>query len=231
MFGSGILGLGHHYFWIGTPEYWFTIGGFFSALEPIPLVAMVVHSVFDSGTHNMKNNNHPALAWIIAHAFGNFFGAGVWGFMHTLPQINLYTHGTQWSASHGHFAFFGAYATLVIAFFYLALQKWRGNVWMSGGLAGAWKWKWALGLLNLGMIGMVMAMLISGYEQSQIERAIEGSSWVGYFVAQAHPWFVQGMWWRQIFGWMFAVGFVLLVWDLLTIGRRETRPAPSLTAG
>jgi nitric oxide reductase subunit B len=225
MFGSGILGLGHHYFWIGTPEYWFTIGGFFSALEPIPLVAMVVHSVFDSGTHNMKNNNHPALAWIIAHAFGNFFGAGVWGFMHTLPQINLYTHGTQWSASHGHFAFFGAYATLVIAFFYLALQKWRGGIWMSGGLAGAWKWKWALGLLNLGMIGMVMAMLVSGYEQSQIERAIEGSSWVGYFVAQAHPWFTQGMWWRQVFGWMFAVGFVLLVWDLLTLGRSERRPA------
>ncbi len=72
MFGSGILGLGHHYFWIGTPEYWFTIGGFFSALEPIPLVAMVVHSVFDSGVHKMKNSNHPALAWIIAHAFGNF---------------------------------------------------------------------------------------------------------------------------------------------------------------
>ena len=42
MFGSGILGLGHHYFWIGTPEYWFTIGGFFSALEPIPLVAMEI---------------------------------------------------------------------------------------------------------------------------------------------------------------------------------------------
>jgi hypothetical protein len=39
----------HHYFWIGTPEYWLTIGGFFSALEPIPLVAMVVHAVYDSG--------------------------------------------------------------------------------------------------------------------------------------------------------------------------------------
>ena len=49
MFGSGILGLGHHYFWIGTPDYWFSIGGFFSALEPIPLVAMVVHSVYDAG--------------------------------------------------------------------------------------------------------------------------------------------------------------------------------------
>ncbi len=41
MFGSGILGLGHHYFWIGTPEYWLSIGGFFSALEPIPLVAIL----------------------------------------------------------------------------------------------------------------------------------------------------------------------------------------------
>jgi len=77
MFGSGILGLGHHYFWIGTPEYWLTIGGFFSALEPIPLVAMVVHAVYDAGRHGFKSTNHPALAWLIAHAFGNFFGAGV----------------------------------------------------------------------------------------------------------------------------------------------------------
>jgi len=225
MFGSGILGLGHHYFWIGTPEYWFTIGGFFSALEPIPLVAMVVHAVFDAGHHKLKSTNNPALAWIIAQAFGNFFGAGVWGFMHTLPQINLYTHGTQWTASHGHLAFFGAYATMVIAFLYIALQKWRGNVYMGGNLVGAWKWKWAIFLLHAGMITMVMAMLISGYEQSQIERAIEGSTWMGYFAAQAHHWFTQGMIWRMVGGWMFTAGFVLLAWDLLTIGKREKRPA------
>ncbi|MEW5769473.1 MAG: cbb3-type cytochrome c oxidase subunit I [Pseudomonadota bacterium] len=225
MFGSGILGLGHHYFWIGTPEYWLTIGGFFSALEPVPLVAMVVHAVFDAGVHKLKSTNHPALGWTIAQAFGNFFGAGVWGFMHTLPQINLYTHGTQWSASHGHLAFFGAYATAVIGFFYLAAQKSRGNVWMSGGLVGAWKWKWAMAFLWIGMIGMTVALLIAGYEQSQIERAIEGSTWMGYFAAQGHPWFVQAMKWRQISGWAFTLGYVLLVWDLLSIGRRETRPA------
>ncbi|HEU0219450.1 MAG TPA: cbb3-type cytochrome c oxidase subunit I, partial [Gallionella sp.] len=175
MFGSGILGLGHHYFWIGTPEYWLSIGSFFSALEPVPLVAMVVHAVFDSGVHKMRNSNHPAMGWLIAHAFGNFFGAGVWGFMHTLPQINLFTHGTQWTASHGHLAFFGAYATINIAFFYIAMQKWRGNAWMSGGLIGGWKWKWSMVLLNLGMVGMTMGLLVAGYEQSQIERAIEGS--------------------------------------------------------
>lgn len=223
MFGSGILGIGHHYFWIGTPEYWLSIGGFFSALEPIPLVGMVVHAVYDSGKHNFKNNNHPAMAWLIAHAFGNFFGGGVFGFMHTLPQINLYTHGTQWSASHGHFAFFGAYATICIAVFYIAVQKWRGNVYMSGDIMNAWRWKWALALLNLGVVGMTIALLVSGYDQAFIERAQEGSTWAGYFKAQLSTWFQQGMWWRQVFGYVTAAGIVLLIWDLTTIGKRETK--------
>jgi len=226
MFGSGILGLGHHYFWIGTPEYWLTIGGFFSALEPIPLVAMVVHAVYDSGVKHMKGNNNPALAWLIAHAFGNFFGAGVWGFMHTLPQINLYTHGTQWSASHGHLAFFGAYATIVIAMIYIAMREVRGRDTFGSDLPdGGWKWKWALGLLNLGVVGMTMALLISGYEQSFIERAVGGSTWFGYFAAQVHPWFVQGMWWRMLFGFVTSAGIILLVWDLLTIGKSSKQQA------
>ena len=232
MFGSGILGLGHHYFWIGTPEYWLSIGGFFSALEPIPLVAMVVHAVYDSGQHGFKSSNHPALAWLIAQSFGNFFGAGVWGFMHTLPQINLYTHGTQWTASHGHLAFFGAYATINIAVIYLAIQRVRGNVWMSGGLAGnGWKWKWALGLLCGGVLGMTMALLIAGYEQSFIERALEGSTWSGYFQAQTAPWFLQGMWWRVVWGAVTCAGILLLFWDFLTIGKNETRAIQEISTG
>lgn len=229
MFGSGILGLGHHYFWIGTPEYWLTIGGFFSALEPIPLVAMVVHAIYDAGAHKFRSTNHPALAWIIAHTFGNFLGAGVWGFMHTLPQINLYTHGTQWSASHGHLAFFGAYATIIIAFFYLVAQKIRGNVWMGAGLADqGWKWKWAMGLLNGGVLGMTVALLIAGYEQSFIERAVEGSTWAGYFEAQNHVWFKQAMNWRLVFGGVTCLGALLLIVDILTIGKGESRSALAL---
>jgi nitric oxide reductase subunit B len=59
--GTGILGLGHHYFWIGTPGYWLAIGGFFSALEPLPLLGMVVHAVYDAGAQHMKTTNRPAL--------------------------------------------------------------------------------------------------------------------------------------------------------------------------
>jgi len=190
---------------------------------------MVVHAIYDAGRHGFKSNNHPALAWLIAHAFGNFFGAGVWGFMHTLPQINLYTHGTQWTSSHGHLAFFGAYATIVIAIIYLAIQKARGDVWMSGDLPGnGWRWKWALALLNIGVLGMTMALLVSGYEQSFIERALGGSTWSAYFQAQQTEWFMQGMYWRMVFGWVTAAGLAILLWDMLTIGRGEKRPVAQL---
>ena len=182
--------------------------------------------MYDTGRHGFRSNNHPALAWLIAHAFGNFIGAGVLGFIQTLPQINLYTHGTQWAASHGHLAFFGAYATIIVAFVYLSLQRWRGDVWMSGDLRDkGWKWKWALLLLNVGALAMSVPLLIAGYEQSFTERAAGGSTWQAYFEAQTTPSFVNAMQWRMVFGVMMTAGLVLLLWDFLTIGRGETRTA------
>ena len=155
--GTGILGLGHHYFWIGTPDYWLGIGGFFSALEPLPLLGMVVHAIYDAGTHRMKTTNRPAFYWTLAEAFGNFLGGGVFGFMITLPQLNLFAHGTQWTVSHGHFAFWGAYACGVISVCYLALQKLRAQAAVEGRL-----WIWSFGLLNAGLIGMVGSLLVRG---------------------------------------------------------------------
>ena len=61
--------------------------------------------------------NKAALLWSLGCATLAFFGAGVWGFMHTLHGINYYTHGTQITAAHGHLAFFGAYVSLNLAIF------------------------------------------------------------------------------------------------------------------
>src|SRR6516164_1377470 len=213
--GTGILGLGHHYFWIGTPSYWLTIGGFFSALEPLPLLGMVIHAIYDAGAHRMKTTNQPAFYWMLAEAFGNFLGAGVWGFMITLPQINLYAHGTQWTVSHGHFAFWGAYACGVLSVIYLVLQKTRGLAYVNGAL-----WKWSFAALNLGLIGMAGALLISGFAQAFVERAIGGSTHAAFIAAQENKWFIEGMIARLIFGFVFAIGYVVLVYDLLTLGRR-----------
>ncbi|HTO44356.1 MAG TPA: cbb3-type cytochrome c oxidase subunit I [Burkholderiales bacterium] len=217
--GTGILGLGHHYFWIGTPAYWLAIGGLFSALEPLPLLGMVVHAVYDAGTHQMKTSNKPAFYWVMAEAFGNFIGAGVFGFMMTLPQINLFSHGTQWTVSHGHFAFWGAYACGVIAVIYIALQKARDADVLNGRA-----WKWSFALLNLGMIGMVGGLLISGMAQAFYERAMGGSTLDAFMRGQTNPWFVQGVAVRLAFGLLFAMGYALLVYDLLRIGKRREYP-------
>ena len=224
--GTGILGLGHHYFWIGTPDYWLGIGGFFSALEPLPLLGMVVHAVYDAGTHRMKTTNRPAFYWTLAEAFGNFLGGGVFGFMITLPQLNLFAHGTQWTVSHGHFAFWGAYACGVISVCYLALQKARDQ-----GVVEGRAWMLSFSLLNFGLLGMVGSLLVSGIVQAFFERAIGGSTLDAFIAVQGNPWFMLGMYARLGFGIIFAAGYVTLVWDLAMLGRRAATvlaaPAPA----
>jgi hypothetical protein len=62
------------------------------------------------------------------------------------------------------------------------------------GWAATWQTterKWSLCLLNAGVMRMTVALLIAGYEQSFIERALEGSTWQGYFAARNHSWLKQ----------------------------------------
>ena len=221
VFGTGVLGLGHHYYWIGTPEYWLGIGGFFSSLEPIPLVAMIVHAVYDAGVHKLQTVNRPALFWIFLQAFGNFFGAGVWGFMHTLPQINLYSHGTQMAASHGHLAFFGAYVATNIVFVYIILQHLRAP---EGPMLDSKAWKVAYIGMILSMVGMVGALLVAGFAQTFFERAVGGATWQDYIVTQMHPWVSIPYLWRFGFGVLFLLSYLVLLYDIATIGKR----APSV---
>jgi len=224
LFGSGILGMGHHYFWIGTPEYWWEIGALFSALEPLPLVAMFIHVTYDWGKQTGKAveggkpspiANTTALAWFFSNAFGNFLGAGIWGFFHTLPQVNIYTHGTQFTSAHGHLSFFGAYATILIGMFYVAVQGTNGLSRMKMTFDG----KMALILINVGVFGMTVALTISGYGQVLVERAMMGATWEAFFVSQDALWFVQGLGWRLAMGVVTLVGFAYLVKDLLTTGK------------
>ena len=224
LFGSGILGLGHHYFWIGTPEYWWEIGALFSALEPVPLVAMFVHVMYDWGKEKgvqegrgekAQMNNTPAFLWFCASAFGNFLGAGIWGFFHTLPQVNIYTHGTQFTSAHGHLAFFGAYATILIGMFYIGVQGKNGIKVMKATFDS----KMAISLITIGVLGMTVSLTVAGYGQVLVERAQMGATWEGFFVSQNLVWFVQGLGWRLATGVVTFIGFLYLVKDLLTISQ------------
>ncbi len=214
VFGTGILGLGHHYFWIDTPEYWIGLGGFFSALEPLPLVAMVVHAVYDAGAHRLHAVNRPAFFWAILQAFGNFIGAGVWGFMQTLPQINLYSHGTQLAAAHGHLAFFGAYVGTVLTLVYIAVQNAAKVVRIP---LDTRSWSWAYALFILGIFGLAGSFTISGFVQTMVERAELGSTWAAFIASYTHPWYTNTLVWRFFFGLMIFAAYLILVYDLLSI--------------
>ncbi len=124
---TGILGTGHHYYWIGTPAYWQWIGSVFSSLEVIPFFAMVLFVFTMVWKGQREHPNKAALLWTLGCAVLAFFGAGIWGFLHTLAPVNYYTHGTQVTMSHGHLAFYGAYVCLNLAFITYAMPKLLGR--------------------------------------------------------------------------------------------------------
>lgn len=164
-FLSGILGTGHHYYFIGAPRYWLWIGGFFSALEPLAFLGMALFAIT---MYRKSGRNHPnkvAIYWTVGSAIMSFVGAGFLGFAHTLPQVNQWTHGTLITAMHGHLAFWGAYAMIVLAIISYALPLLTGRKLYNtmSGLLGFW-------LSNIGMLAMTAAFAVAGVAQVYLER-------------------------------------------------------------
>src|SRR5512147_1358918 len=203
---TGIAGTGHHYYWIGAPHYWLWIGGIFSALEPVPILLMLIDTMNHVKHRQIKIVNPLTWAIAIGCAVMHMIGAGVWGFMHTLPQINYYTHGSQVTVSHGHLAFFGAYALLNIMVFYYAMPKIKGiEVYDDS------RGKVAFWTMSTAMMLMGLSFGIAGVVQSYIERVLG----MGYMVAQAY----MRLWLGVTFflGICFFVGVIIMVIDLLTL--------------
>ncbi len=164
-FLSGVLGTGHHYYYIGVNKIWLIVGGIFSALEPLAFLAMAFFAVNMYRKGEKKHPNKIALFWTIGAAIVSFVGAGLLGFAHTLPQTNLYTHGTLVTAMHGHLAFWGAYAMIVLAIISYSLPNMTGRKLYDGvrGRVAFWT-------TNIGMIGMTMAFGVAGVAQVYLER-------------------------------------------------------------
>ena len=87
------------------------------------------------------------------------------GFAHTLPQTNLYTHGTLVTAMHGHYAFWGAYAMIGLAIISYALPNLTGRKRYNSVQGNAAFW-----LSNIGILGMTVAFGVAGVVQVYLER-------------------------------------------------------------
>ena len=179
---SGILGTGHHYYWIGTPGYWQWIGSVFSSLEVVPFFGMMAFAFVMVWKGRRDHPNKAALLWALGTATLAFFGAGVWGFLHTLHGINYYTHGTQITAAHGHLAFFGAYVSLNLAIISYAMPVLKGRDPYNQVLNMASFW-----LMSGGMVFMTFTLTFAGTVQTHLQRVngeyfmdVQDQLWVFY---------------------------------------------------
>ncbi len=180
LLGSGIIGTGHHYYWIGANEFWIALGSIFSGLEVIPLSLLAIEAwqqwvVIKQGGHAFPYRH--VFMFLMAVAIWNLVGAGVFGFLINLPIVNYFEHGSFLTANHGHAAVMGVFGMLAIA---LALYCTR-NVASERG----WRDRlftlsfWGL---NAGLAGMV-ALTLLPVGILQLNRAAEQGFWAARTLA------------------------------------------------
>lgn len=191
---TGVLGVGHHYWWQGADSQWIAIGGIFSALEPLPLVILMIEAIKEQKHIKAMGKKFEwgvPFLWLAGSAFLNWFGAGWLGMVINTPIINYYSHGTYLIIPHGHVAMLGAFGFIAYAFIYMVAK--------ANSLAKGLEWddrasKLGFWLLTLGVVLYSVPTLIIGLHQSQIAYEY------GYYFARLRESLeaVEGWMWFRI---------------------------------
>lgn len=222
---TGILGTGHHFFWIGAPEVWLWVGSIFSAMEPIPFFAMVLFAFTMVGNRRRQHPNRAATLWAKGTTVTAFFGAGVWGFLHTLAPVNFYTHGSQLTAAHGHLAFYGAYAMIVMTMISYAMPRLRGLGEAPDERAQTIE-IWGFWLMTLSMVAITLFLTAAGVVQVQLQRWPTDGTALSFMntVDQMALFF----WLRLAAGVVFLVGLICYLYSFKQRARATARDEAAL---
>ncbi|GAB3675807.1 nitric-oxide reductase large subunit [Halopiger thermotolerans] len=194
---AGIVGVSHHYWWVGLPDVWVPIGTTFSTLEFVPLVFVLYRSFGEYRTLRAQGEEFPytlPLLFIVGSSVWNFVGGGVLGFFINLPVINYYEHGTYLTVAHGHTATFGAFGLLALGLGTYILRVVTPEA--------AWQPTWfraAFWLTNLGLVVMSVASLLPiGF--LQLQTAFQE----GYAAARSREFYerdrIQTLLWARTLG-------------------------------
>jgi nitric oxide reductase subunit B len=212
IFLGGVLGTGHHFYWVGGPGMWIPLGSMFSFIEVLPLVLLITESIEQYRTikGHREFKYHLAYLYIIGAAFWNFVGAGVFGGgLINAPLVNYYEHATFLTLNHAHTALFGAFGLLALGLIYFCLRYAAGDKWSFDERIGRWAfWMYNGGLvlwilLNFFPIGW--PQLLASYEHGlAYARSLE-------FYDTTTLW----QWLRFPGDVVFALGAVLMAYDFL----------------
>jgi len=225
LLGSGLVGTGHHYYWIGSNDFWIALGSIFSGLEVIPLTLLAVEAVEHWTVMRRAGTHFPykhVFGFLVAVAFWNLFGAGVLGFLINLPVVNYYEHGSFLTANHGHGALMGVFGMLAIA---LALYCVR-NVTTDDGWSDK-LFRTSFWGLNVGLLGMIL-LTLTPVGLLQLDHAAEHGFWSARTLEFYQQDVVQGLLWlRMLPDTIFIVaGIVPLLLGLLRAWRHRRPLTP-----
>lgn len=209
LLGSGVIGIGHHYYYNGSAEVWIGLGSVFSALEVIPLTLLILEAYdhYKMMRHGGIDFPYKGTFWfLISVAIWNLIGAGVLGFLINLPAVSYFEHGQFLTPAHGHASMMGVYGMFAIAVLLYSLRNIvKPEAWND-------KWiKFSCIMLNIGLAGMVVVSLLpTGFLQ------IKEAYYNGYAASRSAS-FLQKevvqhlLTWRAVPDTIFLIGVVALL--------------------
>jgi nitric oxide reductase subunit B len=210
--GSGIIGVSHHYWWIGLPEVWLPLGTIFSTLEFVPLLFILYEAIGQYRAMGSAKRDFPyrmAFYFIIASSVWNFFGGGVMGFFINLPIISYFQSGTYLTVAHAHGAMFGAFGFLAMGMaVYILRVTTRVERWSERRL------RWSFWLCNIGLALMLfLSLLPVGFLQLEVAFAD------GYAAARSLEFYngelIQTLFWLRMPGdTLVILGSLVFAWDV-----------------
>ncbi len=196
------------------------VGSIFSAMEPLPFLAMVVFAFSMVKNRRRQHPNRAATLWAKGTTVTAFFGAGVWGFLHTLAPVNYYTHGSQLTAAHGHLAFYGAYAMIVMTLISYAMPRLRG----LGEAADERSQRleiWGFWLMTLSMVMITLFLTAAGVVQVWLQRWMTDGSALPFMATMDH---LKPLFWaRLVSGVGFLAGLLCYLFSFRQRGRAALR--------
>jgi nitric oxide reductase subunit B len=131
-FLGGLIGTGHHWYFIGHTQFNMAMSAMFSVLEVVPLTLLTldawdfVHTTQGQPGTDGKPRRVPhkwTFYFLMAVGFWNFVGAGMFGFLINLPIVSYYEVGTQLTPNHGHASMMGVFGMLALALMVFVLRQ------------------------------------------------------------------------------------------------------------
>jgi len=206
---GGILGTFHHLYFTGTPAGVLALGATFSALECVPLILIgfeAWRNLRIAGIKDWVSGYRWAIYFLVAVAFWNAIGAGLFGFLINPPIALFYMQGLNLTPLHGHTALFGVYGMLGIGLMLFCVRGLQpGRQWKEGSIKlGFWG-------LNIGLAAMAfLSLLPLGLAQTWASMS------EGLWRAREADFLNQG--WLVFFRWMRIPGDTIFAIGALAIG-------------